>query len=127
MRLEKPTCMSNHLKPLLRFFRSHGKTRRSPFVFIPFRVLHQNDEKENVITLYKHIHTRVSLLSVVFCALTDRQQGTQTSDFSPLTLHLMGGQCLHGNSTIIPLNEDIHWTWPALNFVKHLQEALVFN
>lgn len=36
-------------------------------------------------------HTQMSLLSVVFCALTGKQQGAQTSDFSPLTLRLMGG------------------------------------
>lgn len=72
MRFEKQTCMPNHLKPLLRIFRRHGKMRWSlgTFMFIPFRVLHQNDEGKNGKLLHdKNTFTYRSLCCLWFSLL----------------------------------------------------------
>lgn len=93
MRPGKPTCMSNHLQPLLRFAGSHGQERWSPttFVFLPCGVLHQKVKKKKEQTsnshYWEHTHSRSDCFGGLCFSLRFFRQATGTSDFrlSPLT------------------------------------------
>lgn len=84
-----------------------GNRDPGTFVFIPFRVLYQNDEKKQKkqqhYIVQTHPHTGISAVCGFLCL--DRQTKgksdirLQSLDFTP-----------DGNSTIIPLSEDMQFT-----------------